>query len=126
MDASPSLIAAFRARFPDAPADCNSVEDSPFFGRQFDGVIAWGLLFLLAPAVQRRLIGRVAAVLKSGGRFLFTSPSQVCEWADNLTGLTSISLGAGEYRRVVESEGLELVGEVQDEGENHYYFVRKP
>jgi len=44
VDASPSMIAAFRARFPQAPAECEAVEDSQFFGRKFDGVVAWGLV----------------------------------------------------------------------------------
>ena len=42
VDASPSMIAAFRARFPAAPAECSAVEDSPFFNRTFAGVAAWG------------------------------------------------------------------------------------
>ncbi|HEY8459546.1 MAG TPA: class I SAM-dependent methyltransferase, partial [Blastocatellia bacterium] len=40
VDASPSMITAFRARFPHAPAEQGAVEDSQFFGRSFDGVIA--------------------------------------------------------------------------------------
>src|SRR6266446_6012457 len=33
VDASPILVAAFRARFPSVPVECNAVEDSDFFGR---------------------------------------------------------------------------------------------
>jgi cyclopropane fatty-acyl-phospholipid synthase-like methyltransferase len=126
VDASVSMIAAFHARFPEVPLECNAVEDSRFFGRTFDAAIAWGLMFLLAPDTQRNLIHRVAAVLKPGGRFLFTSPRQVCEWSDNLTGQASMSLGSHEYRQILESEGLVLVDEPDDEGENHYYLARKP
>jgi SAM-dependent methyltransferase len=126
VDASPSLIAAFRARFPDAPAECIAVEDSQFFGRTFDGVIAWGLMFLLAPDAQAHLIKKVSRALKNGGSFLFTSPWHVCQWSDNLTAHTSISLGSEEYRRILTAEGLILIGEGDDEGENHYYFVAKP
>jgi cyclopropane fatty-acyl-phospholipid synthase-like methyltransferase len=126
VDASPSMIAAFRARFPHAPAECSAVEDSQFFGRTFRGVVAWGLMFLLAADAQAKLIHKVSAALKPGGRFLFTSPHQMCEWSDNLTRQNSISLGSDAYRQIMEAAGLRLVDEAEDEGRNHYYFVRKP
>ena len=126
IDASRSMIAAFRARFPDVTVECGAIENSRLFGRTFDGVIAWGLMFLLAPDVQAVLIHKVALALQPGGRFLFTAPHQACEWLDNLTGQKSVSLGADRYRKIVESEGLALVGETEDEGQNHYYFACKP
>lgn len=126
VDASPALLAAFRARFPQAPAEWSPAEDARCLGHQFDGVLAWGLMFLLEPEAQTRLIERVAAALHPRGRFLFTAPAEVCEWADVLTGLTSRSLGASGYRRLIEAAGLLLDGETDDEGENHYYFVRRP
>lgn len=126
IDASPSMIAAFRVRFPHATAECSAIEDSQFFGREFDGVIAWGLMFLLAPDVQANLLHKVALALGPGGRFLFTAPHQACEWLDNLTGQKSVSLGSDAYCKIVKSEGLALVGEAEDEGRNHYYFVCKP
>lgn len=126
VDASPTMIAAFRARFPDAPAEEGSVEDSRFFGRPFDGVIAWGLIFLLREEAQAGVIRRVASALEPGGRFLFTAPSQECDWTDILTGRISRSLGSDGYRRLVESAGLILEGEDDDEGENHYFLVRRP
>ena len=126
IDASPSMIAAFRARFPDTLVECNAIEDSQFFGRTFDAIVAWGLIFLLAPDVQATLIHNAASALKPGGRFLFTAPSQACEWQDTLTGQTSVSLGSDRYREILESVGLSLVGETDDEGQNHYYFVCKP
>jgi hypothetical protein len=101
------------------------VEESDFFGRTFDGVIAWGLFFLLEAEVQRRLIAKVAAVLPSGGRFLFTAPSQTCSWADLMTGRTSISLGYQAYRNALEAEGMPLVGTQRDDADNHYYFAQK-
>lgn len=126
VDASPRMIAAFRAKFRGVQAECNAVEDSHFFGRRFDGIVAWGLMFLLPPEAQSQLIHKVSRALKDGGRFLFTSPWQACQWSDNQTGRISVSLGSSEYRRVLESEGLILVGETDDEGENHHYLVAKP
>ena len=69
------------------------------------------------------LIHKVALTLKSGGRFLFTAPHQVCEWPDNLTGRKSVSLGSDAYCKIVELEGWTLVGEAKDKGQNHSYFV---
>lgn len=126
VDASPSMIAEFRRRFPHAAAQCCPVEESRFFERTFDGVVAWGLMFLLPPVAQAALIHRVAGILKRGGRFLFTCPRQACEWPDNLTGAASTSLGAGQYRRIFEAAGLTLAGERGDGGENHYYLTVRP
>lgn len=126
VDASPSMVAAFRAEFPDVPVECASVENAPFFGRLFDGIVAWGLVFLLRPVDQVNLIRRMSAVLKPGGRLLFTAPKQRCTWQDVLTGRESVSLGSDEYRRLLEAAHLEEMDEAEDEGENHYYFARKP
>ncbi len=125
VDASPRMIAAFRARFPDMPSERNSVGASHFFDRTFDGVVAWGLIFLLQRDAQVELIRKVAKVLKPNASFLFTSPRQPCAWRDGLTGRASLSLGAAAYERLLNMQGLMLVREREDEGENHYYFTRK-
>ncbi len=125
VDASPTLIATFLKRFPSAEAECASVTESPFFNRQFDGVIAWGLMFLLAPPAQVELIHKVAQALKKGGRLVFTAPKQIHVWTDILTGRESHSLGEDEYRRVLQTSGLTVTHEVDDEGANHYYFAVK-
>lgn len=125
VDASPNLTAAFRTRFPHAHVACEAVEDSRFFGRTFEGVIAVGLLFLLSADAQRDLIRRVALALNPGGRFLFTSPAQSCTWTDILTGRQSLSLGAEAYRSVLSDAGLTIVGAHLDEGDNHYYDTCK-
>jgi 2-polyprenyl-3-methyl-5-hydroxy-6-metoxy-1,4-benzoquinol methylase len=124
IDASPTLTAAFRSRLPRARVSCEAVEDSSFFGRAFDGVLAIGLIFLLPADVQRDLICRVAQALKPGGRFLFTSPADACAWTDALTGRRSLSLGVEDYKSVLTGAGLTLLGEYLDEGRNHYYDVR--
>jgi len=125
VDASPKMVAAFRASFPTVPVECTAAEDSDFFGRTFDGVLAWGLFFLLDVEIQHRLIAKIASVLRNGGRFLFTAPRQSCSWRDALTGRTSISLGYEAYRKALEAEGMSVVGTQLDEGENHYYFAQK-
>ena len=126
VDASGTLIESFRKRFPSAHAECSAFEDSAFFRRTFDGVVAVGLMFLLRPDVQCLLIHKVNQALNSNGKFLFTSPKEKCTWQDNLTHRESVSLGAGRYRKLLQTEGLILVGETSDEGNNHYYSARKP
>lgn len=124
IDASASLTAAFRCRLPHAHVACEAIEDSRFFDRTFDGVIAVGLMFLLPSDVQRNLIHKVAVAMNPDGRFLFTAPAQPCTWTDVLTGHQSHSLGAEEYKAAFLEAGLTLMGEYEDEGENHYYDTR--
>lgn len=125
VDASETMTAAFRERFPQAHVACEAVEDSGFFGRRFDGVLAWGLTFLLPPNAQSALIRKVASALNPGGRFLFTSPEQACTWADNLTGRHSRSLGTDVYKATLLAAGMTDIGEYWDEGDNHYYDASK-
>jgi SAM-dependent methyltransferase len=127
IDASPTMVAAFRRNFPTLPVACEAVEESPFFGRTFDAAVAWGLLFLLAEEVQHTVIHRVASVLGEGGRFLFTAPRQRCSWTDASTGRASQSLGDEAYRTMLAAAGLFLIREHEDEGGNHYHeAVRDP
>jgi len=126
VDASPKMIAAFQARFPDAPAECSPVEESKFFNRTFDGMVAWGLLFLLPADTQAIVISKAAKALNPGGRFLFTSPREAITWKDALTGLESRSLGLHAWRQILAANGLVLDGEQTDEGDNHYYLTSKP
>ncbi|NJK31275.1 MAG: class I SAM-dependent methyltransferase [Deltaproteobacteria bacterium] len=125
IDASPTLVSAFRQRFPQAEVACESAEGSRFFDRKFDGAVAIGLLFLLPATDQLEVIERVASALEAGGRFLFTAPREACEWNDMLTGQPSLSLGMDEYRRILERAGMQLRGSYVDEGENHYFDAAK-
>jgi SAM-dependent methyltransferase len=125
IDASRSLVEAFRHNLPQIPVAWESVEDSLFFDRMFDGVVAWGLMFLLQPDEQRRLIQRIGNILVPGGRLLFTSPPEPIVWNDAMTGFESRSLGAVEYRRQLSAFGLSVVTEYEDEGRNHYFDAVK-
>ena len=61
IDAAPSFVQAFRRNLPNTPVVCEAVQDSRFFDRTFDAVLAWGLIFLLSAEDQRRIIQRAAA-----------------------------------------------------------------
>ena len=125
IDASPTMVAALQQRFPGVEIACEPAESSRFFDRTFDGALAVGLVFLLPEDSQRKLLRKLAGVLKPGGGLLFSAPRQVCTWDDRLTGQRSSSLGAEAYRRILASSGLRLTGEYLDEGETYYYQAQK-
>lgn len=125
IDASPTLVKAFQNNFPNTPVACEAVEDSLFFNRKFDGIIAWGLLFLLPKETQEIVIQKAANALQTGGKLLFTAPSKKTEWRDIMTGRCSISLGEKQYKHLLTASGLSLTEEFEDEGENHYFNAVK-
>jgi SAM-dependent methyltransferase len=125
IDAAPSFVEAFRLNLPNTPVACEAVQDSRFFDRTFDAVLAWGLMFLLSPEDQCHLIQRVANILLPGGRLLFTSPAVPVVWNDVMTEQESRSLGAEEYRRLLSEAGFSIADEYEDIGENHYFDATK-
>ena len=125
IDASPSLIAEFHRQIPGALWTCEAVEESTFFGRKFDAILAVGLVFLLPEDAQQAVIGKVGDALEADGSFLFTAPHQACEWVDVLTGQRSVSLGARQYEAALLRAGLVVIESYVDEGENHYFACRK-
>jgi 2-polyprenyl-3-methyl-5-hydroxy-6-metoxy-1,4-benzoquinol methylase len=125
IDASMTLIKEYQKKFPGAPSKCEAAEESSFFGRTFDGVLSIGLIFLLSEKAQISVLHKIAVSLKAGGRFLFSSPYQVCEWDDLSTGRKSRSLGRERYVSILEVHGMSLVNEYTDEGESHYFEFQK-
>src|SRR5262249_53496560 len=127
VDAAPSFVQAFRRNLPNTPIACEAVQDSNFFDRTFDGVLAWGLMFLLSPDDQQRLIQRIAGILVPGGRLLFTSPADIRAVPDVMTGRESRSLGADAYRRQLAAVGLSVTRQYEDEdgGRTHYFDALK-
>ena len=125
IDASPTMTAAFRARFPGVPVECAAAEDSDFFCKTFDAVIACGLFFLLEEPTQLQLIQRIGVALRPGGNLLFTSPSQECTWRDAMTDRACVSLGYATYQKALESASMRIFDSRIDEGENYYYFAQK-
>lgn len=125
VDAAPSFVEAFRRNLPNTPVACEAVQDSKFFDRTFDGLLAWGLIFLLSQEDQRRLIRTFADILAPGGRLLFTSTAKAQVWNDAMTELESRSLGAEEYRRLLAEAGFSITDEYEDVGENHYFDAIK-
>lgn len=125
IDASPNMVKAFRKRFPTLPVACQAAEESHFFAKKFDGVLAWGLLFLLNVKTQAVLIRKIGTVMKPKGRFLFTSPPESCTWKDAKTGQQSQSPGREVYSSILLSAGFSIEAEYKDEGNNYYYDAVK-
>lgn len=127
VDGAPTFVAAFQRNFPDIPILCEAVQNSRIFDRSFDAALAWGLIFLLKVEEQHRLIPRFSEILVPGGRLLFTSPARPAAWIDAMTGLESVSLGAEKYKALLDTAGLTVLDEYEDEGQNHYFdaFKRK-
>ena len=121
MDASPTLANAFHENFPDLPIACEAAEESAFFGRQFDGIISVGLMFLLSEETQIMVINKASSALKPTGKFVFTATYRAHTWSDAMTDQPSISLGARRYRELISASGLSLIDEFKDEGGNYYY-----
>ena len=124
IDASPTMVAAFRQNFPNVPVACESAIGSLFFDRTFDAVVAWGLMFLLSEADQVALVQQLGRTLRPGGQVLFTAPWQIGEWDDLMTGEVSRSLGEGRYRALLAAAGFAGVEGFEAEG-NYYFLTRK-
>ena len=126
IEASPAMVAAFQARLRGVEIACEPVEESDFFGRKYDAILAVGLIFLLPEAAQTALIAKVAAALKPGGRFLFSAPTEIGTWDDLLAGRRSVSHGAQANRNALTVSGFEQVKSREDEGGSHYNDAIKP
>jgi len=121
IDASQTLVDTFRTRFPDVPVRVAIAQESDFFGRRFDGVIAIGLMFLLPEDDQLALIRRVPGVLRPGGRLLFSAPIEVGTWIDVSTQTPCLSLGRVRYEQALSEAGFLCRRDHVDEGGNHHY-----
>ena len=125
IDSSKTMMNEFTKRFPDAHVKCERFQDSNFFNKKFDAAIAIGLIFLLPEDEQNQFISKVSDVLKPGGKFLFTAPTQIGSWRDLNTGMSCISLGQRKYEKLLTNSGLKIVSTFVDVGENNYYETEK-
>lgn len=128
IDSSREMVRRFRKNLPHVPVACEAAQRSDFFGRSFDAVICWGVMFHLDPEDQARIIEKVARHLNPGGFFLFTSGERegVVEGEMNGVSFRYVSLGAAEYRRLLEGAGLQPTEERFDPADNYVYIARKP
>lgn len=123
VDAAPRLVAEFRTRFPEVPVECADVMRCRMLDERYDGIVAVGLLFLLAPDVQLDVLSRLATALRPGGHLIFSAPRQHLTWNDALTDLPSWSLGFEAYEAALAKRRLTLENTDQDDGGNFYYLA---
>lgn len=125
LDASPAMVAAFRVEFPQIEVVCEPVEESDFFGRKFEAILAIGLVFLLPEEAQIKLLHRISAALVPGGAVLFSAPIETGAWQDVLTDQTSQSLGEAAYHKHLLSAGFKAVTHLTDRWGSNYYAAQK-
>ena len=125
IDSSAYLISIFQQRFPQLSVRCERVQSSDFFQKQFDGIVAVGLMFLLDEEEQSNLICESANALIDGGKFIFSAPIEKAKWQDKITGTTCQSLGIQKYQSLFVQFGLTMIDSRVDSGNNHYYVLQK-
>jgi SAM-dependent methyltransferase len=106
VDASPTLVQAFRKNFPETPVLCEAVEDPLFFERAFDG----------GPLATPEAIAREPAPFPSVTR---AAPLETgfADWRRRLTGNLS-RRSDGRWTPLTRTHGVEVVSaaSVADEG----------
>jgi ubiquinone/menaquinone biosynthesis C-methylase UbiE len=130
VDSSPEMLARFVVNCAGTPALRAVAQCLPLRGGSFDAVIAWGVLFHLPQADQRRVVAEVSRVLCSNGGFLFTSGDVDDDSGTHVTPMNSVdfhyySYSVEGYRRILDERGMDLLNVTVDAGRNTYYSARK-
>lgn len=116
IDSSPQLIALSRSRF---PAHAWSVADMRrlALGRTFDGLLAWDSFFHLTGDDQRAMFATFAAHSAPGAALMFTSGPAAGEAIGSFQGepLYHASLDPGEYRRLLDAHGFDVVAHIAED-----------
>jgi SAM-dependent methyltransferase len=112
VDASPGMIAQFRAQAPNAEAVVGDLRTLAL-GAQFHGLLAWHSLFHLAPEDQRTALATLAAHAAPRAALMFTAGPQAGESEGRLAGeaLYHASLSDGEYRAILRGHGFICVAQ---------------
>ena len=116
IDSSPQLIAMARARFPQqnwAVADMRTLS----LGSTFDGLIAWDSFFHLKPDDQRAMFAIFRDHASPRAVLMFTSGPAQGEAVGTFEGepLYHASLGADEYRALLEAHGFRVMRHIADD-----------
>jgi SAM-dependent methyltransferase len=132
VDSSPKMLEKFRANLPATLAICSPIQSAMLPDEHFDAAISWGVLFHLPHAEQSLAIQRLASVLKTGGKLLFTSGDRGDRTDDGIQGepMNGVpfhywSLTPDGYRSLLAEHGLVLLDVHQDQGKNTYYLAEK-
>jgi SAM-dependent methyltransferase len=128
VDSSARMLERFRVNCPTATAIESQIQSCDFVRMTFDAAIAWGVLFHLEHAEQRKAIAKVSEVLKRGGLFLFTSGQE--DGTKQGVPMNGVpfrywSFDVDGYRELLRENQLRLTRAHKDAGENIYYLAAK-
>lgn len=118
VDASPSMIAMCRARFPTHEWQVGDMR-ALALGRTFDGVLAWDSFFHLRADDQRDMFARFAAHARPGAPLMFTSGTSAGEAIGAYCGepLYHASLAPAEYTRLLATHGFAVRAHLENDPE---------
>jgi len=128
VDSSPSMLERFQQNCPGTPFLCCPIQACELDARAFDAAVAWGVLFHMEHAEQRKAIATVASALKPGGIFLFTAGDEHGSiQGQPMDGVPFRywSFSVDGYRELLHEHGLTLADMHRDKGQNIYYLARK-
>ncbi len=110
IDASPAMLALYRANAPAARADLADMRDFDL-GARFDGILAWHSLFHLTADDQKSALARVAAHSAPQAALLFTAGPDAGEAIGLLEGelLYHASLSPSDYRETLAGHDYQVV-----------------
>lgn len=109
VDTSPGLLEMARARFPDhdwIEADMRTLA----LDKRFDGIIAFGSLFLLSPEDQRSMFPVFRDHLKDGGSLFMATGPEAGERTGTMADeqIYAASLSPAEYAVLLENHGFQV------------------
>ncbi|RVV98547.1 class I SAM-dependent methyltransferase [Mesobaculum littorinae] len=113
---APGMIALFRANLPGAAAYVADMRGLDLRAR-FDGLIAWDSFFHLDRDAQRTMFAIFHRHAAAGAPLLFTSGPAEGEVISTLEGepLFHASLDPGEYRRLLDKAGFDVIAHVAED-----------
>ncbi|WP_416909028.1 MAG: class I SAM-dependent DNA methyltransferase [Polymorphobacter sp.] len=116
VDAAATMVALFSQNLPGTRvhlADMRALA----LGARFDGLLAWDSLFHLPGEAQRPMFARLAAHARPGAALMFSSGPAEGSAMGVLEGepLYHGSLGAAEYRALLDRAGFDVVDHVVED-----------
>ncbi|WP_370677309.1 class I SAM-dependent methyltransferase [Pleomorphomonas sp. PLEO] len=124
VDGTPTMLALFRRNLPATPGHLQDMRHLAL-GRRFAGLLAWDSFFHLSPNDQRCVFPRFQAHAAPGAALMFTSGKAEGEAIGDLEGepLYHGSLGADEYRALLDAAGFDVVDHMADDPSCGYRTV---
>lgn len=118
VDGAPAMIDVARTTFPEHGWIAADMRKLPPLGR-FHGLIAWHSLFHLKPEDQRPMFEAFRHHSHPGAALLFTSGTTQGEAIGTFAGrpLYHGSLDSDEYRRLLHSNGFDVIRHIEDDPE---------